>query len=253
MHAAGRERRRFAGFTLIEVLVAISIMALLALMSWRGLDSMARAQVQTQVRGDDVLALQAGLTQWGVDLDAVVQVPTYGAANTMDWNGQVFRMIRTSSDALTGLDNGLLVVAWTLRGGADGQGQWLRWQSPPATSRSQIEEYWLRAGLWAQSPSDEAKRLEVAVLPLLEWQLFYFRADAWTNPQSSAAAAPEPAPPTGGFVVGGTAAPPPPTPPPPAVAIPDGVRVILRLPPGGALTGTLTRDWARPTLGGGKS
>jgi general secretion pathway protein J len=27
---------------------------------------------------------------------------------------------------------------------------------------------------------------------------------------------------------------------------------VLMLPPGQAISGTLTRDWARPTLGGGK-
>jgi general secretion pathway protein J len=28
---------------------------------------------------------------------------------------------------------------------------------------------------------------------------------------------------------------------------------VLELPPGGAISGTLTRDWVRPTLSGGKS
>ena len=35
--------------------------------------------------------------------------------------------------------------------------------------------------------------------------------------------------------------------------IPDGVRLVLQLPPGRAITGRLTRDWVRPTVGGGKS
>jgi general secretion pathway protein J len=35
--------------------------------------------------------------------------------------------------------------------------------------------------------------------------------------------------------------------------IPDGVRLVLLLPAGGALSGKLTRDWVRPTVGGGKS
>ena len=35
------------GFTLIELLVAISIMALMAILGWRGLDGMSRAQVAT--------------------------------------------------------------------------------------------------------------------------------------------------------------------------------------------------------------
>ena len=37
-----------AGFTLIEVLVASAILALMALISWRGLDGMSKAQVALQ-------------------------------------------------------------------------------------------------------------------------------------------------------------------------------------------------------------
>jgi general secretion pathway protein J len=35
--------------------------------------------------------------------------------------------------------------------------------------------------------------------------------------------------------------------------LPDGVRLVLQLPPGETISGTLTRDWVRPTLSGGKS
>ncbi|MGH6628041.1 MAG: PulJ/GspJ family protein, partial [Burkholderiaceae bacterium] len=52
-----RTRRPPSGFTLIELLVAISVMALLAVLSWRGLDGMARAQAQTRQRADEVLSL----------------------------------------------------------------------------------------------------------------------------------------------------------------------------------------------------
>ena len=45
------------GFTLIELLVALFAMALLAVMSWRGLDGMARAQAITSGRADEVLTL----------------------------------------------------------------------------------------------------------------------------------------------------------------------------------------------------
>ena len=57
------------GFTLIEVLVALSIMAVIAVLTWRGIDGMARAQESTRAYTDDVLALQAGLAQWRTDLD----------------------------------------------------------------------------------------------------------------------------------------------------------------------------------------
>ena len=57
------------GFTLIEVLVAIGVMALMALMAWRGIDGMLRTQTALQQRSDQIRTLQAGLAQWQADLD----------------------------------------------------------------------------------------------------------------------------------------------------------------------------------------
>jgi general secretion pathway protein J len=215
------------GFTLVELLVALFAMALLAIMSWRGLDGMTRAQAQTEARADDVLALQVGLAQWAADLDAIVQLPQTAA---LDWNGRALRMTRrgTASPA-----DGVVVAAWTRRV-IDGNGTWLRWQSAPATTREQLQQAWQKADLWSQNPGDEERRGEVAITPLEEWQIVYFRGGAWTNPLSSDA------PDTGVVGVSGT-------------ILPDGVRLILTLPPGQPITGRLTRDWARPTLSGGKS
>ncbi|HSV36296.1 MAG TPA: prepilin-type N-terminal cleavage/methylation domain-containing protein [Ramlibacter sp.] len=213
------------GFTLVELLVALFAMALLAILSWRGLDGMTRAQAQTEARADEVLTLQIGLAQWAADLDAVTQLPNTAA---LDWNGRVLRLTRR---ATTSAAEGLLVVGWTRRE-INGTGMWLRWQSPPVTTRGELQEQWLRADIWSQNPGDEEKRLEVAVTPLAQWQLFYFRENAWTNPLSSAATVP-------GGTATSTVTP----------VMPDGVRLILSLPPGQAIGGTLTRDWAQPTLG----
>ena len=51
---------KMRGFTLIELLVAIGVMALMAGLSWRGLDGMARTQTQLTQRADQVMTLQAG-------------------------------------------------------------------------------------------------------------------------------------------------------------------------------------------------
>lgn len=228
-----KRRHTVRGFTLVELLVALFAMALLAIMSWRGLDGMTRAQAQTEARADEVLTLQVGLAQWGADLDALIQLPQLSA---IDWNGRVLRMTRRGTASVT---DGVLVVAWTRRV-VDGTSTWLRWQSPQVTTRGQLEEQWQKADLWSLNPGDAEKRGEVAVTPLQDWQIFYFRENAWTNPQSSDASA----------TPGATGAPAAAANP---VIIPDGVRLVLTLPPGQAIGGTLTRDWMRPTIGGYKT
>ena len=113
------------------------------------------------------------------------------------------------------------------------------------TTNGELAQAWARADLWARNPGDEERAREVAVAPLEDWQLFYFRENAWTHPQSSdvtsssVAAARTPASgPQGSAQPANTA------------QLPDGVRLVLELPPGQAVTGTITRDWVRPLAGG---
>ena len=219
-------QRLVRGFTLIELLVAISLMALMALLSWRGMDGISRAQISLQQRADEVLALQATLGQWGADLDAMTSQPDLPG---LDWDGRVMRMLRRNAAS----DDGLQVVAWTQRG-AVGQGQWLRWQSPLLKTRGELELAWQKAAVWAQTPSDEERAREVRTVAIEQWQIYYFRNNAWSNPLSSADGSATEAP--------AKAA---------AAGLPDGVRLVLSLSGGQALSGTLTRDWASPLMGSG--
>src|SRR5450756_301008 len=109
--------QRWRGFTLIELLVAIGLMALMAALSWRGLDGMTRAQTQMRQHADDVLALQAGLAQWGADLDAMASQPN---SASIDWDGRALRILRKGTGSA---GEGLRVVAWARRS-VEGSGQW---------------------------------------------------------------------------------------------------------------------------------
>jgi general secretion pathway protein J len=212
--------KRMAGFTLVELLAALFTMALMAALGWRALDGMARAQAQTDARAGQVMALQAGLAQWSADLDALAQLPQTPA---LEWDGRVLRITRR---AMAANSDSLHVVAWTQR-----QGRWLRWQSPELGTRGEVAAAWQQAGAWSQDPGDEERSLEVAVTPLREWRLYYFRSDSWTHPLSSDGAA-------------GAAR---------TDIVPDGVRLVLVLPEGQALAGQIVRDWVSPRHVGARS
>ena len=231
--ARERAERGDRGFTLIELLVAIAVMALLSLVSWRGLDGMSRATTLNQQRADAVLTLQATLAQWSADLDAVAAL---AQTRPIDWDGRVLRLTRRSSDAAA---PAMLVVAWTLRPGADGA-RWRRWQSLPFTTRGEWQQAWNLAAAWSQdgaaSSSGAGGYGDVALMPADSWQLYYFRENTWVPAGGLPNTVPNPANPLGAIVT-----------------MPDGVRLVLNLPPGEGLSGTLTRDWVKPTVGSSRS
>ncbi len=213
------------GFTLVELLVALFALAVLAILSWRGLDGMLRAQSQLQARADQVLALQVGLAKWNADLQALEPLAQVTA---LDWNGQALRLVRRSPLGIPPGADGVVVAAWTRRTDPGPQGTWLRWQSPPLTRRADVEQAWLQAEAWASDPARARDAAEVAVLPLDGWRLLYFRDGRWQeatpgDPQDAETHRP-------------------PTP------LPDGVRLVLTLAAGGPLRGMLTVDWVNPLL-----
>ena len=222
--------RQAKGFTLIEVLVAITVMALMSLMAWRGIDGMLRTQRGLQTRADDIRTLQAGLAQWQSDLDQSLELP---GTPGWDWNGQVLRLTRRASTPAEAVQ----VVAWTWRSdpGRMGGGDWQRWQSAPFTGRNDWQNAWRLAEQWGQTPDPQTRAGQVNIHPMSGWQIFVHRSGNWTNPLSS------------DVITAGTT----PSPAPAEGQMPDGLRLVLSLPPGPAGDGAITLDWVRPTLSGG--
>jgi general secretion pathway protein J len=219
----GFSARWNAGFTLIEVLVAIFIMSLLALASWQGIDGMSRAQNANSERADQIATLQTALSQWQSDLD---HMQFTSVLSPIDYNGQVLRITRSYGE------HDLRVVGWTQRG-VGGQIQWLRWESEPITSRAKLMATWRQVGRWAQNPNDDDRQREVVAAVIDNWQIYYTYDNAWVNPQS---------------LNNGNANDSNNDSAPPIIGPPLGVRLVLQLAQGQALAGSITRDWAQPNL-----
>ena len=214
------------GLTLIELLIAVALMAILSLLGWRGLDALMHTQEVTQKHTQYTANVQTSLAQWRADLNAMQSIPSVNDAG-LAWNGQVLRLIRRSSaQTPDAREAGLWVVAWTLRNNAStGQGEWVRWQSQALSNTALLQQAWDMALQWGQSGQPDADH-ETVLIPLMQWQIYYLRGNAWSNPLSS----------TGNNS-----------------NLPDAVRLTLDLPAQHSLQGRLTLDWSRPNFSNTKS
>jgi general secretion pathway protein J len=210
------------GFTLIEVLVASAILALMALISWRGLDGMFKTQTALQTRSDATQNLQMGMAQWRTDLDNMLVLQGTPA---LEWDGRVLRITRQhSQDPKAGVQ----VVAWTL-----GNGQWTRWQSEPLMQNDAWTQAWNLAQIWAESAGNLKANTaqEVVIHPLQTWQIYFHRDGAWTNALSSDVN-------TNTNTNGKSS----------LQNLPEGLRLVLELAERPEIQGKVTMDWVRPTF-----
>ena len=89
-------RRRLSGFTLVEVMVALLIMAILAALAFRGIDALVRAKDSALAATDATLRLNTGLSQFDYDIAQVVDSKVLPQA--LMWDGATLRFTRRTPD-----------------------------------------------------------------------------------------------------------------------------------------------------------
>lgn len=188
-----RERQRHdAGFTLVEVLVALLIMAVLSTMAWQGIDGIVRARDASQAQMERTSRLNTVMAQWDQDLMSVHDTT---AVPALKFDGATLRLVREAQ-------GGVQLVAWSLQGT-----QWRRWVGPVVTRVSELQESWMRS---QQLLGNEPGQL-LLLDNVTEIQVYFFRGNGWSNAQSSGDTA-QPA-------AGGSAA--------QRELLPSGVRLVL--------------------------
>lgn len=210
--------RRQQGFTLVEVLVALSILALMGSMSWIGMNALLQSKERTEQRGVENAQLQITLAQWANDLDQAWQP---SGMQPMGWDGKVFRLTRRAQV----LEQGVVIVAWAVRSGEQGS-QWMRWQSRPFLRVQEWKQAWEQAGNWGRGAINGAD--EARLMPANAVDVYLWEGSTWVNAQSSQATRPRGA----GLSRLSSTLP----------QQPKGVRLVLHTP-----AGDVTKDWIAPT------
>lgn len=227
-----RWRTLHRGFTLVEVMVALAIMAMVTALSWQGIEAVMQSQERSRQHSRELAILQTVLAQWESDFNHIdfspgAQLPI-GVANLhYDKDKQYLRLVRW--DESRG-DRALQVVAWAKRAddgsmaATDAPGTWLRWQSPSVFTQLELEGAWEQAEKWAtDSDADSLRRYEQALLRIQEWELLVFGGTDWAEEAQS--------------IVPRRAG---------RVRI-NGLRLILSPADGSLFAGPITRDWINPT------
>ena len=214
---------RSRGFTLVEVMVALLVMSLMAVLAWRGLDALLTSRDVAQRHLDQSARLQSVIEQWELDLKSLQDSTVVPA---LAFDGATLRVTRRQN-------GGMQVVAWSVRDGG-----LYRWQGPVVRSVSALQDSFQRSG---QVQTQDAGQLR-ALDGVAGWQMYYFRGNSWTNALSSgdetaaAAARAAAAAAAASGPSSGPAAGPPPT------GLPNGVRMLLQFDPSSGFAGPLTRE-----------
>jgi general secretion pathway protein J len=169
------------GFTLVELLVAISILAMVAVLGWRGLDGIVRARVALSEQMETTRGMQLAFAQMQSDAEHIAGKTVLGTRASLLTDDDRLTLVRT---VLTENEpSRLQVVSYRIV-----NGQLLRRESIATRDLVQLDMLWKAAISDAATSQAVALQDGVRGMQVLTWQ-----NNAWNKtPPTQANPAPDP-------------------------------------------------------------
>jgi len=184
------QQRRVRGFTLVELLVAIGILAMVAVLGWRGLDGIVRARVALVADMETTRGMQLAFAQMQSDCEHLAGVDIMVRRPALLWGVDRLTLVRKSY--VEHEPSRLQVVSYRVVGG-----QLLRRESPSTRDLAQLEQLW--QALLSDAPAENSPAVVlqngVAGMAVQGWLNGAWRDDlarSGANPGTAGAGAPPP-------------------------------------------------------------
>jgi general secretion pathway protein J len=173
-------QRSAHGFTLVELVVATSILALVAVMGWRGLGALLQARDRLEQEMEQGRRTQLAFAQIETDCANLADMAELGERSVLAGEGARLVLVRTLADGSAPLR--LQVVRYRLKGGT-----LLRAASAPTRDVGELDALLQRAGR-DDGMTETALQTAVTALTIRAWN---GERQAWRDGANVAADAPQ--------------------------------------------------------------
>ncbi|WP_306391272.1 prepilin-type N-terminal cleavage/methylation domain-containing protein [Telluria beijingensis] len=181
---------RHAGFTLVELLVAIGILAMVAVLGWRGLDGIVRARVALTQEMETTRGMQLAFAQMQNDCENAAGSELMRGQPSLLWDADRLTLVRKVY--VEHEPSRLQVVSYRVV-----NGQLIRRESPGTRDLDQVGALW--QALASDAPADNSPSvvLQVGVNAM---QVQGWQNNAWRNEPTAVGGTGEQPPPGGGVL-----------------------------------------------------
>ena len=164
-----RRLERRAGFTLVELLVAISILAIVAVLGWRGLDGIVRGRIILTEQMETTRGMQLAFAQMQSDCEHLAEADVLGRRPYLQWDADRLTLVRKVY--VENEPSRLQVVSYRISGN-----QLLRRESPGTRNLLELDQLWQSIASDAPAQNSPPVALQNGVLGM---QIQVWRNNAW--------------------------------------------------------------------------